>query len=135
MFWAWSNHPRKTGVTFMARRDVQMPPKVRNVLAWFAAFAVLVAVTKAITSDDPVGDGIPILITTWFSTFASLILYFVPLLVAAHREHRRILAIGALNFFTGWTIIGWIAALVWARKTPAPVVAIHSSEPRSHQTH
>jgi hypothetical protein len=43
-----------------------------------------------------------------------LALYFVPTMVAAFRRHHNTLAIGALNFFLGWTFIGWVAALVWA---------------------
>jgi hypothetical protein len=27
-----------------------------------------------------------------------------------------------LNFFLGWTVIGWVVALVWAVKTDAPMV-------------
>lgn len=40
-------------------------------------------------------------------------LYFFPTIVAAWRQHQT-LAIGVLNLITGWTIIGWIVALVWA---------------------
>jgi hypothetical protein len=28
-----------------------------------------------------------------------------------------------LNFFLGWTMIGWVVALVWAVKADAPMVA------------
>ena len=34
-----------------------------------------------------------------------------------------ITAILLLNFFLGWTMIGWIVALVWAVKTDVPMVA------------
>ena len=40
--------------------------------------------------------------------------YFAPLIVAICRGHRNELAIGVLNMLLGWTIIGWVAALVWA---------------------
>jgi hypothetical protein len=43
-----------------------------------------------------------------------LLLYFVPIIVAVVRHHHNALAIGMLNFFLGWTFIGWVAALVWA---------------------
>ena len=42
------------------------------------------------------------------------VLYWVPTVVAALRKHHNVLAIGALNLFLGWTMIGWVAALVWA---------------------
>ena len=44
----------------------------------------------------------------------SLALYFVPTVVAMQRQHGNRLAIFMLNIFGGWTIAGWIVALVWA---------------------
>ena len=43
-----------------------------------------------------------------------LALYFVPTIVARNRNHRNRRAITALNFFLGWTLVGWVAALVWS---------------------
>ena len=40
--------------------------------------------------------------------------YFVPTIVASVRHHHNTLAIGALNLLLGWTVIVWIAALIWA---------------------
>lgn len=40
--------------------------------------------------------------------------YFLPTLVAAGRNHRQNAPILALNFFLGWTLVGWVGALVWA---------------------
>ncbi|HEV2378694.1 MAG TPA: superinfection immunity protein [Terriglobia bacterium] len=48
---------------------------------------------------------------TWLLMIA---LYFMPYIVASAREKRNKGAIGALNFFLGWTLIGWVIALVWA---------------------
>lgn len=42
------------------------------------------------------------------------VLYFVPLAIAMMRRHRNTLAIGLLNVFLGWTVLGWIGALIWA---------------------
>lgn len=44
-----------------------------------------------------------------------LTLYELPAIVAYRREHPSFLAILCLNILLGWTIIGWIVALVWAR--------------------
>lgn len=41
-------------------------------------------------------------------------LYLIPSMVAAMRGHRNGLAIGVLNILLGWTVLGWILALVWA---------------------
>ena len=40
--------------------------------------------------------------------------YFLPTLIALSRGHHQRLAIGILNLAGGWTVIGWIAAIVWA---------------------
>jgi len=39
-------------------------------------------------------------------------LYFFPAFVARHKRNRR--AILVVNFFLGWTLLGWIGALIWA---------------------
>jgi hypothetical protein len=43
-----------------------------------------------------------------------LIAYFTPLLIAVLRKHRFITPIGLINFLLGWTVVGWLAAIVWA---------------------
>ena len=41
-------------------------------------------------------------------------LYLLPAWVAVNRNHHNTGAIFVLNLFLGWTLIGWVAALVWA---------------------
>ena len=41
-------------------------------------------------------------------------LYFTPALVAKARRKENVIAISVLNLFLGWTVIGWVGALVWA---------------------
>jgi hypothetical protein len=41
-------------------------------------------------------------------------IHFLPTIVAALRGSRHVVAIFLLNLFLGWTVIGWIAALIWA---------------------
>jgi hypothetical protein len=43
-----------------------------------------------------------------------LLTYFVPAFVARSRDHNNYVAIAMLNLFLGWTLLGWVAALVWA---------------------
>jgi len=45
-------------------------------------------------------------------------LYFVPSVIAVAREHRNMNAIGMTNLLLGWTILGWIAALIWSFTSP-----------------
>ncbi|WP_106477272.1 superinfection immunity protein [Phytohalomonas tamaricis] len=58
-------------------------------------------------------------------------IFFIPTIVANARGKRNTAAIGLLNFFLGWTLIGWIIALVWActgedkeKRSAAEVAAI-----------
>jgi hypothetical protein len=43
-----------------------------------------------------------------------LILYFLPTIVAAMRNHPSAGGIFAINLLLGWTFIAWIICLVWA---------------------
>jgi hypothetical protein len=52
-----------------------------------------------------------------------LCLYFLPSIVALIRKKNNTGAILVLNFFLGWTFIGWIVSMVWAL----------SSDPRPQQ--
>ena len=45
-------------------------------------------------------------------------LYFVPFMVAAARDHDSYVAILVVNALTGWTVIGWIACMLWASLSP-----------------
>jgi Superinfection immunity protein len=51
------------------------------------------------------------------------VMYFLPSLIALARNKRDITAIVLLNFFLGWTMIGWVVALIWAVKTDYPMMA------------
>jgi hypothetical protein len=51
------------------------------------------------------------------------VFYFLPSIVALARSKRDIVSIVLLNFFLGWTLIGWVIALVWAFKVDSPVAA------------
>ncbi|MBR5904545.1 MAG: superinfection immunity protein [Alphaproteobacteria bacterium] len=41
-------------------------------------------------------------------------IYFVPTIVAYSNNHRNVLAIFVLNLFLGYTLVGWVFALIWA---------------------
>lgn len=63
-------------------------------------------------------------------------LYFAPTVVAKFwNPKRNVGAIFAMNLLLGWTIIGWIVALIWSLKveeTPRQhVLALRESERRS----
>jgi hypothetical protein len=54
----------------------------------------------------------------FFGSFLFLILllaiYFLPWIVALSRNAPRTAAIFVLNLLLGWTLVGWVIALVWA---------------------
>jgi len=49
-----------------------------------------------------------------------LFVYLTPTLIALGRRHKALGAILALNIFLGWSLLGWVAALVWALTNPKP---------------
>lgn len=50
------------------------------------------------------------------------VMYFLPALIALGRRHHNRAQILLVNLFFGWTVIGWIAAVIWASGVvkPAP---------------
>jgi Superinfection immunity protein/zinc-ribbon domain len=48
---------------------------------------------------------------------ASVALYFLPTIIGASRHKTNLVGIFLVNFFLGWSIIGWVIALVWAIST------------------
>lgn len=43
-----------------------------------------------------------------------LAFYFLPAIVAYSRGHKQATPIYLTNLFFGWTVIGWMIALIWA---------------------
>lgn len=42
------------------------------------------------------------------------VVYMLPTVNALFRNHANIGAIATLNILLGWTVLGWIGALVWS---------------------
>jgi len=64
------------------------------------------------------------LLAFFFPIFGfGFVLYFLPSILAFARNKRDTTSIVLLNFFLGWTAIGWVIALVWAVKHDVPMVA------------
>jgi hypothetical protein len=56
------------------------------------------------------------------------VMYWLPTIIGMVRGLPSVLGIAALNFCLGWTVIGWIMALVWAlAASPNPHVIIIDS--------
>lgn len=62
-----------------------------------------------------------------------IVLYILPSIVSAARTTRNTAGIIILNLLLGWTLLGWVGALVWAaidpvkpgypRREPEPVLS------------
>ena len=55
--------------------------------------------------------------------FFLVVLYFLPFMVAAARDHESFMSIFLVNTFLGWTGIGWLFAFAWAYMMPAQSAA------------
>ena len=81
-------------------------------------------------------DGICNLIGFYLVLGSMLGLYMAPLIIAMVRDHQRLPWIGLLNVAVGWTVVGWIAALVWsvtAIRWPAAIMRTGSTALRTAQ--
>ncbi|MFI5096267.1 MAG: superinfection immunity protein [Candidatus Acidiferrales bacterium] len=50
----------------------------------------------------------------WILLLLSLVIYFIPSMWAASKHSNKSTGIFLLNLLLGWTVIGWIGALIWA---------------------
>ncbi len=48
------------------------------------------------------------------AVFLAINLYFLPASIANVRHHQYRTSIAMINLLLGWSVLGWIAALVWA---------------------
>jgi hypothetical protein len=80
------------------------------------------ATLKFIAREDVFAMMLPAIFFIPFFGFG-FIFYFLPSIIAFARSKRDLLSIFFLNLFLGWTLIGWVVALVWAAKVDAPLPA------------
>jgi hypothetical protein len=67
-----------------------------------------------------------------------IIPYFLPTIIAMLRRTNSTGGIFVLNFFLGWTFIGWVASLVWAiagRTTPTTIIVNNTIPPNAPQAY
>ena len=50
-------------------------------------------------------------------------LYFLPSIVASSNKHRNTAGIVILNLFLGWTLLGWVVALIWSVSNQKPATS------------
>ena len=55
--------------------------------------------------------------------------YFIPNWIASARKHPNANAIFVTNLLLGWTVLGWIAALIWSFTSPTQAAPTHAQTP------
>ena len=76
--------------------------------------ALIAVVGKAAISGDVSKEVIFYWVLCGVAVLIGVAIYFAPTLVARNRNHRNIGALFVLNLLLGWTVLGWVGALVWA---------------------
>lgn len=92
-------------------------------LAFFAAYSVSMGKEPALNS-----LGMAIAFSALFFVPA---LYLLPTFEAWIRKKSNLQSIAVLNLFLGWTIVGWVAALIWAFKKPEEALVAAPASPDS----
>jgi type II secretory pathway component PulF len=64
----------------------------------------------------------------FFLLIIGLLIYFLPAFVSGFREHHNGTAIFVLNLLLGWTLIGWVIALVWSFSSVKAVERTQTSD-------
>jgi hypothetical protein len=65
---------------------------------------------------------------------ALIALYFLPAMIAVSRRAKRKAGIIILNVSLGWTVLGWIGALIWAvSDNTLPQESSDPAAPRSNR--
>ena len=49
---------------------------------------------------------------------SAIALYFLPTIEARLNNNSNSMSVFLVNFFLGWTLVGWVVALAWAHKKP-----------------
>ena len=70
------------------------------------------------------------ILATWLIAVVACFAYFLPSITASGHRHRYANAIFVLNLTLGWTVLGWIGALIWAYAVP-PASAEESTRPNT----
>ena len=61
-----------------------------------------------------IGGSVLGLIRLAIGAIISLVIYFLPFIIALMRNHSQKVAIFFLDLFLGWSFVGWVVALVWS---------------------
>jgi Superinfection immunity protein/Short C-terminal domain len=65
----------------------------------------------------------------WTTLVILIVPYFLPTIIAFARKKDSAGGVFALNFFLGWTLIGWVACLIWALSDSRTTVIVNNNGP------
>jgi uncharacterized membrane protein YqaE (UPF0057 family) len=97
------------GVDTSSRDDRQRPGT--GLIVGVFVLVTVVAIVAAIFVSKP-----PIVGLVFYPVAFNMVagFYLLPSIVAIWMQRRQWFAITMLNMLLGWTLLGWVAALVWA---------------------
>jgi hypothetical protein len=81
--------------------------------AWFAVFIFAVWPLDWWPSGGSVAGGIGGLVIV----LLAIVCYFIPTIVALMRDVPNSGSVAVINFFLGWTFLGWVVALAMAMRS------------------
>jgi hypothetical protein len=79
---------------------------------WFVLVATAIIVLAVYFCSLSAGGPLGVVIV--LVSILGLALYMIPTIIAICRDHHQCGAIAIVNFFFGWTFIGWVVALAWS---------------------
>lgn len=108
---SWRGEKRQFRPRKSPRPGAEDPPK----FPWLALTIIAVTVVGIFIGAAFTGDSelVEFLVMILLLIIGAGI-YFIPTMVAELRHHRNTTAIILLNVFLGWTLLGWVGALIWA---------------------
>lgn len=92
--------------------------RVHPVWFWLGGLVLLIGVLVTAAIRDPLGNARETLGALGL-ILLGVCVYLIPAVIAHQHRHPNAQAITVLNLFGGWTVLGWVAALVWAYTKPA----------------
>lgn len=73
----------------------------------------------------------PVVLVSIFFCIFGVWLYFLPSLLASQKKTRYTGGITVLNLFLGWTLLGWVGALIWAVSAqPGTATQVQAGQPQ-----
>jgi len=72
----------------------------------------MIYLLQAAENDD--SGGIAILLAILVGGSIALAFYMLATIIAYSRHHRQLMPLAIVNFFFGWTFLGWVICLAWS---------------------